>query len=306
MHLLLERSAESGLLSTAVDVGTVDGMRRQILPTAVLALAALVACSGRAEETPPVVVDDPEGVLTVVAPPALRDALEAIDRAWTEEGYAPLLVDFDGPPPSTADHGQPARPDAGQVAAVSDVVLTDDRRTVETADPELWTVVGVVATTSLLGVVPADQESDAFTPSGSVAVCGSHCGELAEQFLGAGSDELTALPVPEDVADGRRQVRAADFAELPPGSGQVAVLAVVDREADLGIAYEADLWAVRGDDAWPDDRDVVTVRPANAPPVEITALVSSGRDAERAAAFVDWLRDGPGRDVLEAHFFDTP
>ena len=264
---------------------------------------------------PPVTVDDPENLLTVTAPPVMRDVLRALDRAWTAEGHDPLRIDFVPPAENRANHLQAALTAAAPEPAPADVVLTDSARTVESAEPSLWTDAGVVATTQLVLLVPADSAAAERVPelpeplAGSLAVCGAHCGELADAWLreSGQADGVTRLPVPGDVVDHLTQVRTEDYsAGLPAGSGERAVSAVVDREADLAIAYTADARTVRGDDAWPDDEDFVQARLPGAPRVEITALVSEGRDGEEAAAFVAFLRDGLGAGLLVDSGFDAP
>ncbi len=283
-----------------------------------LATAAVVAVlAGCAAEdgTPPVTVDDPENLLTVTAPPVMRDALAALDRAWTAEGNDPLRIDFAPPSENTANHLRAALTAAAPEPVPADVVLTDNEATRESAQPSLWTDAGVVAATELLLLVPADSAAAERVPElpapleGSLAVCGAHCGERADAWLretGA-TDSVTRLPVPGDVVDHVTQVRAEDYAaDLPAGSGERAVTAVVEREADLALTYAADAHAVRGDDAWPDDKDFVRAPLPGAPRVEITALVSEGRDADEAAAFVAFLKDGAGAEILVDSGFGAP
>jgi len=260
------------------------------------------------------VVDDPENLLTVVASPALRSALDGIDAAWTGEGNAPLRVDFR---PADANPSAGLRASIGaavSVQAPADVVLTDNERTVESADPSVWTDHGVVATTTLVLVVPADHPHAAtgkrlvtdedlagdLLPellSGDLAVCGAWCGELADRWLDTAPLEgATRLTLPEDVADQQWDVTADEFADMAPSSGEQAALAVATGRADVALTYAADAAAVGG--------NIETIALPGVEPVELTALVSSGRDAEDGEAFVAYLRDGVGRDVLAGHGFD--
>ncbi|PFG40171.1 hypothetical protein ATJ97_2692 [Georgenia soli] len=238
----------------------------------------MAGCSADGAEDPlPIVTDDPEGLLTVAASPALRDALETIDRMWTAEGNRPLRVDFGPADMNRGNHLAAAMPAAMPEPIASDVVLTENPRTVDSADAPLWTDHGVVATTELVLVVPSDHplgdtghelgenpdKAEQVLPElfqGRVALCGSYCGELADEWISTAesvdSSRITLLPACEDdVADHRGRVQAKDFADLPPSSGQRAVLAVAD--------------------------------------------------GEEAAAFVDFLREGPGADVLAELGFEV-
>lgn len=260
-------------------------------------------------------MDDPDNLLVVTAPPVMRDALSSIDRAWAADGHDPLRIDFTPPAENPANHLRGSLTAAAPTPVAADVVLTDNELTRASAEPSLWTDAGVVAVTQLRLLVPADDAGAELAPDlpepleGRVATCGAHCGELADAWLrelGA-TDGLTLLPRADGVVDHLTQVRAEDYADaLPPSSGQLAVHAVVDREADLGLTYLADARAVRGDDAWPVDRDFVTAALPGVPHVEIAALVSEGPDAEEAAAFVAFLQEGEGAEILLEHGFTAP
>lgn len=283
-------------------MGTVGGVRR-LLPALLVAAAALAGCSGE-EGTPPVTVDDPEGLLTVVVPPVMRDAIEDLDAAWTAEGNDPLRVDLGPATVNPANNLQAALTAAAPRQVASDVVLTDNPRTVDSADASLWTDAGLVATTELRAVLPGAAANEDTARTGGemltgarVATCGDHCGELAHEWLAtAGGSGATLLRAPEEAADGRGQVVAEDLAELPAWSGRLAVRAVVDGEADLALTYLADVA----------DDDVATVLLPHAPAVGLTALVSEGRDTVEATAFVEFLQDGAGRQILQDHGFTAP
>lgn len=276
---------------------------RRLLPVLLVAASLLAGCS--AEEGTPPVVDDPDGRLTVVAPPVMRDAIEDLDAAWTAEGNDPLRVDLGPATINEADQLQTALTAAAPTQVPSDVVLTDNPSTLDSAEPSLWTDAGLVVTTELRAVLPAGAADEDAGRTGTdvlsgarVAVCGDHCGELAQEWLAAmgGDSDATLLPVPDEVADGRRQIVAEDYADVPPWSGRLAALAVLDGEADLALTYLADVA----------DDDVITVFLPDAPAVGLTALVSEGRDTAEATAFVGFLQGAAGRQVLEEHGFTAP
>ncbi|WP_413452582.1 hypothetical protein AA0Y32_10035 [Georgenia phoenicis] len=175
-------------------------------------------------------MDDPEGLLTVIAPPVVRDAIADLDAAWTAEGNDPLRVDLGPADLNRANNLTAALGAAAPRQVASDVVLTDNPRTVESADASLWTDAGLVATTELRAVLPAaaaegDGREGAEVLAGArVAACGDYCGELAQDWLQTvgGDTDATLLPLPEEAADGRGQVVAEDYSELPAWSGQLA------------------------------------------------------------------------------------
>jgi molybdate transport system substrate-binding protein len=226
----------------------------------------------------------PDKTVQVLAAASLQQAFDDIATEFAAE-HPEIDIDLSYAGSSTLIHNL----DAG---APADVLATADEASMDTAEEAGLidtTTRTVVATNTLVGIVPADNPAgvdsldDLAQPEVNTVICAPQvpCGALARTI--ADQAGITLDPVSEEhqVVDVVGKVR----------SGQ----------ADAGLVYATDAAGASGE-----VRDFSLEGAAESPNFYPIARTVEARDRPSADAFIDFVLSDRGQAILEAHGFGLP
>lgn len=256
--------------------------RRTAVAVAVLAAALLVplAACGRETGANDSGGSGPKTELTVLAASSLSDAFRTAGAAY-EKAYPGTKVTF-----SFAGSQELA----AQVrqGAPADALVTADTRTMD----------GLTADTGTPAVIAKNR---------LVIATGKGNPEQVGSLKDLADTELKVVLAAPEVPVGRysKKILDAQNIEVKPVSQEPNVRAVLSKvelgEADAGLVYKTDAASAHGKvDAVeiPDDQNAVASYPA--------ATLKTSRNAEAAAAFVEWLSTAEAQKVLQGAGFQKP
>jgi len=256
-------------------------MRRCLLVVFSIGVLGLTGCASAQQDRSNA---SPDKAVQVLAAASLQQAFDDIAAEFAAE-HPEIDIDLSYAGSSTLVHNV----DAG---APADVLATADEASMDTAEEaELIdaTTRTVVATNTLVGIVPADNPAgvdsldDLAQPEVNTVICAPQvpCGTLARTI--ADQAGITLNPVSEEhqVVDVVGKVR----------SGQ----------ADAGLVYATDA-AGASDEV----HDFSLEGAADFPNFYPIARTAEARDRPSADAFIDFVQSDRGQAILEAHGFGLP